>query len=111
MITRLPPIPLSSRFIDTQNLQAKDFVDSTIMDILKAMDKCNVSKLSPTATFEELGLDSLDQVEVVCEIEDKLGFDLTTEEAEKIINVQEAMNIFLTNYLKRKEAKSQPENK
>ena len=37
----------------------------------------------------------------ICDIEDKLGFDLTTEEAEKITNVQEAVNIFLKNYLKR----------
>ena len=97
----LPRFRMPIRFIETQNVQAKDLVTTTIMDTLKAMDKCNVSKLDTTATFEAIGLDSLDQVEAICDIEDKLGFDLTTEEAEKITNVQEAVNIFLKNYLKR----------
>ncbi len=87
----------------TQDQQARDHVTSIVMDTLKGMDKCNVSKLTPNATFEDIGLDSLDQVEAVCEIEDKLGFDLSTEEAEKITNVQEALTVFLAHYLKRQQ--------
>ncbi len=42
----------------------------------------------------------------MCEIEDKLGFDLSTEEAEKIVSVKDALAIFLTHYLKRQSVKA-----
>ena len=99
------------RMMSTPQQQAQDHVDSIIMDILKKMDKCNAAKLTPTATFEEIGLDSLDQVEAVCEIEDKLGFDLSTEDAEKITSVKEAMSIFLANYTKRQSQSTQNNGK
>lgn len=53
-----------------------------------------MSKLSRDATFEDLGFDSLDTVELVIAIEENLGVDLTNEEAEKITNVQDAITIF-----------------
>ncbi len=34
---------------------AKEHVTAMVMDTLKRMDKCDLSKLGPAATFEELG--------------------------------------------------------
>ena len=36
--------------------EARERVLAVVMDTLKRMDKCNVSKLTPKATFEELGI-------------------------------------------------------
>ena len=47
----------------------------------------------------------------MCEIEDKLGFDLSTEEAEKIASVQDALNVFVTNYTKKKKTTPPQETK
>ena len=52
-------------------------VEGKIFEVLKSAAKCNHSKLSRTATFEELGFDSLDGVELVLAMEEHFGFDLT----------------------------------
>ena len=51
--------------------------------------------------MHSIGFDSLDQVDAVCEIEDKLGFDISTEEAEKIASVEDALTVFTDNCIKR----------
>ena len=49
------------------------------MDVIKAIlvEKLELdpAKLVDGATFESLGIDSLDLVELICEIEDRLGID------------------------------------
>jgi acyl carrier protein len=44
--------------------------------VLKSAAKCDHKKLSRTATFEELGFDSLDGVELVVAMEENFGFDI-----------------------------------
>jgi acyl carrier protein len=69
-------------------------VESKIFQVLKTAAKCNQSKLSRNATFEELGFDSLDSVELVVAMEEYFGFDIPNEEAEKIATVEAAVNTF-----------------
>ena len=38
------------------NKDAHEHVMAIVMDTLKKIDKCNISKLTPNATFEELGI-------------------------------------------------------
>ena len=65
-----------------------------MFEVLKMAAKCNHSKLSRTATFEELGFDSLDGVELVLAMEEVFGFDLDNEDAEKITTVMDAIQVF-----------------
>lgn len=54
-------------------------------------------QLSPTATFtSDLGLDSLDAVEVVMAIEEEFGIEIPDAEADEITTVQQgtSMGIF-----------------
>ena len=62
-------------------------VEAKIFHVLKSAAKCKADKLTRTATFEELGFDSLDGVELVVAMEEHFGFDITNEEAEKITDV------------------------
>jgi acyl carrier protein len=78
-----------------------ELVEGKIFEVLKSAAKCNHSKLSRTATFDELGFDSLDGVELVLAMEEHFGFDLTNQEAEKITSVMDAIQIFHTNFTKR----------
>jgi NADH dehydrogenase (ubiquinone) 1 alpha/beta subcomplex 1 len=66
-------------------------VESTVYDILKRFDKVDINKFSKTASFEEMGLDSLDSVEAVVALEDRFKFDLADEEALKILKVDQAV--------------------
>jgi len=47
----------------------------------------------PTASFvDDLGADSLDQVELIMAMEEEFNVSITDEEAEKIVTVQDAMD-------------------
>ena len=78
-----------------------ELVEGKVFEVLKSAAKCNHQKLSRTATFEDLGFDSLDGVELVLAMEEHFGFDLTNEDAEKISTVMDAIQIFHT-YVKKK---------
>jgi acyl carrier protein len=76
-------------------------VEGKIFEVLKSAAKCNHAKLSRTASFEELGFDSLDGVELVLAMEEHFGFDLSNQDAEKINTVMDAIQIFHSYYTKR----------
>ena len=48
----------------------------------------DVSEIHPDSTFDSLGIDSLDVVEMVMELENELGIELEMED-QKITNFQE----------------------
>jgi len=50
-------------------------------------------EVTPNASFaEDLGADSLDQVELVMALEEEFNIEISDEEAEKIKTVQEAIS-------------------
>ena len=49
-------------------------------------------KIAPSSSFiDDLGADSLDQVELVMAFEEEFGCEIPDEEAEKIVTVQDAV--------------------
>ena len=78
-----------------------ELVEGKIFEVLKSAAKCNHAKLARTASFEELGFDSLDGVELVLAMEEHFGFDLSNQDAEKINTVMDAIQIFHSYYTKR----------
>ena len=47
----------------------------TIKEILKQNLDIDPAEVSEESTFESLGIDSLDMVELICELEDRMGID------------------------------------
>ena len=84
-----------------------ELVEGKIFEVLKSAAKCNHSKLARTASFEELGFDSLDGVELVLAMEEHFGFDLSNQDAEKITTVMDAIQIFHSYYTKRMQPATQ----
>ncbi|CAD8147623.1 unnamed protein product [Paramecium octaurelia] len=78
----------------TQNKELLEEVTAKVLQVMKSAAKCKVDKLSDKATFEELGFDSLDAVEMVVALEENFGFDIQNEEAERIKGVGEAIAVF-----------------
>merc|ERR1719162_1662745 len=78
-----------------------EHVEGKVFEVLKSAAKCNHEKLSRTASFEELGFESLDGVELVLAMEEHFGFDVTNNEAEKITTVMDAIQTFHAHELKR----------
>lgn len=75
---------------DKKDTQEK--VISIIADKLK-IDK---ETINPDATFDGLGADSLDRLEIIMEIENTFGLDITDEQEAKIKSIQDAIEAIHT---------------
>ncbi|KAG5679764.1 hypothetical protein PVAND_009304 [Polypedilum vanderplanki] len=72
-----------------QNLQysTKDRkeIESRVMKVIAAYDKITADKLKVDSHFiKDLGLDSLDHVELVMAMEDEFGFEIPDTDAERL---------------------------
>eukprot|EP00092_Neocalanus_flemingeri_P024597 GFUD01026676.1.p1 GENE.GFUD01026676.1~~GFUD01026676.1.p1 ORF type:complete len:147 (+),score=32.52 GFUD01026676.1:48-488(+) len=64
----------------------QDQIESRVLAVCKAFDKISADKLTLDSHFiNDLGLDSLDHVEVIMAVEDEFGFEIPDEHAEKLI--------------------------
>lgn len=69
-------------------------------DIIERVKKIIIEQLDvaaedvvPTASFvDDLGADSLDQVELIMAMEEEFNVSISDEDAEKIVTVQDAVN-------------------
>lgn len=53
----------------------------TIKDVLQENLDIDPTNVAPESTFETLGVDSLDLVELICELEDRLDIDFGEPES------------------------------
>ena len=62
------------------------------MTVVKNFDQIDPSKVTPDTKFaDDLGLDSLDIVEVVMAIEDEFAIEIPDQEADKIASIADAV--------------------
>ncbi|XP_047504114.1 acyl carrier protein, mitochondrial isoform X2 [Pieris napi] len=63
-----------------------DIIKSRVLLVLQLFDKVNPEKLSLESHFiQDLGLDSLDHVEVIMAMEDEFGFEIPDGDAERLL--------------------------
>ncbi|KAJ4786249.1 Acyl carrier protein [Rhynchospora pubera] len=71
----------------------KGEVTDRIITVVKNFQKIEPSKVTPSAHFhKDLGLDSLDTVEIVMALEEEFGFEIPDNEADKIDSIQVAVD-------------------
>jgi len=67
-------------------------IQSRVLDVMKSFEKVDPVKLQTASRFkEDLGLDSLDAVEVVMAIEEEFAIEIPDAEADEIATVQQAI--------------------
>jgi NADH dehydrogenase (ubiquinone) 1 alpha/beta subcomplex 1, acyl-carrier protein len=67
-------------------------VTDRILAVVKNFEQVDPSKVSPSTKFaDDLGLDSLDIVEVVMAIEDEFAIEIPDQEADKILSIADAV--------------------
>eukprot|EP01123_Difflugia_compressa_P007851 TRINITY_DN2198_c0_g6_i1.p1 TRINITY_DN2198_c0_g6~~TRINITY_DN2198_c0_g6_i1.p1 ORF type:complete len:135 (-),score=22.99 TRINITY_DN2198_c0_g6_i1:197-601(-) len=72
-------------------------VESRVLKVVKAFDKVDPNIVTVNSTFQkDLGVDSLDAVELVMALEDEFVIQIPDEEAEKITSCLEAINYIST---------------
>merc|ERR1719478_606897 len=77
---------LAAAFLD------KDDVTDRVLGCLKSFQKVDPTKVTPSSHFmNDLGLDSLDAVEVVMSFEDEFAIEIPDADAEKITSCDEAI--------------------
>ena len=78
------------------NLKGGEVVAEVLERVTKIIvDRLGVeeSEVTPEASFkDDLGADSLDVVELVMELEDEFGMEISDDDAEKISTVGDAVN-------------------
>ncbi|XP_056262580.1 acyl carrier protein, mitochondrial-like [Pseudoliparis swirei] len=89
----LSPVPsvgvLCRQYSDLPPLTLETIKDR-VLYVLKLYDKINPENLQTTSHFmKDLGLDSLDQVEIIMAMEDEFGFEIPDGEAEKLMTPEE----------------------
>lgn len=63
----------------------KEEIKSKIKDIIVEKNDVDASEVTDTANFEtDLGMDSLDRVELIMEVEKEFGITIQDDEAEKV---------------------------
>ena len=78
----------------------KEEIKSKIKDIIVDMNGVDASEVTDTANFEtDLGMDSLDGVELIMEIEKEFGITIPDDEAEKVSNLSDCVEL-VENHLK-----------
>ncbi|KAL5767171.1 hypothetical protein ACOSP7_013900 [Xanthoceras sorbifolium] len=71
----------------------KSEVSDRIVSVVKNFQKVDPSKVTPKAHFQnDLGLDSLDTVEIVMALEEEFGFEIPDNEADKISSIDLAVD-------------------
>ncbi|SPO20474.1 probable ACP1 - mitochondrial acyl-carrier protein [Ustilago trichophora] len=89
MTPRFAPV----RFYAASAGLSKSDIETRIVDVLKTFEKVDPSKVAATSSFTtDLGLDSLDAVEVVMAIEEEFTIEIPDEEADNITTVQQAID-------------------
>lgn len=85
--------PVNRITYTTTSLLKPDDVQGRIIGVLKGIEKIDSNKLSPSASFaDDLGLDSLDTVEVVMAVEEEFSIEIPDNEADEIRTVQQAID-------------------
>jgi acyl carrier protein len=68
-------------------------VEDKVIKIIAEKLSVDVEEVVPEASFvDDLGADSLDLVELIMSMEEEFEIDISDEEAEKLLTVQDAMD-------------------
>merc|ERR1711934_473101 len=93
-VQRWAPLAFQARaFGDGASFLSGDAVTDRVLETMKTFEKVDASKLTSDAHFKnDLGLDSLDAVEVVMAIEEEFMVEISDADAEKIQSCKEAID-------------------
>ncbi|RUS33278.1 acyl carrier protein-like protein [Jimgerdemannia flammicorona] len=90
-VARIAPAIFTRLYSASTSLSRSD-IESRVLDILKGFDKVDPAKVSLNAHFSnDLGLDSLDTVEVVMAIEEEFSVEIPDKDADEIKSAVQAV--------------------
>ena len=89
--------PVLFRFASTEALTTQQ-IETRVLSLLKDFDKVEPTKLTLDSHFiNDLGLDSLDQVEITMALEDEFNIELSDKDAEEVYTPRQAVEKIFQN--------------
>lgn len=83
----------SARFFSAQTFLDRSEVSERVVSVVKNFEKVDGDKVNEVAKFvEDLGLDSLDVVEVVMAMEEEFTIEIPDNESEKLTTVAQVID-------------------
>jgi NADH dehydrogenase (ubiquinone) 1 alpha/beta subcomplex 1 len=99
-ITALSSYTIQQRHYSAQHSLAENEIVERVINVVKNFDKVDPKKVTPTSTFKtDLGLDSLDAVEVVMAMEEEFSVEIPDTDADNIKSTQDAIEYIKRNPL------------
>lgn len=74
-----------------QSTLARPDIEKRVLSVFESYAQGS-DKLTPTATFQDLGLDSLDAVELMVAVEEEFGIEIPDKESDEIHSVKDAID-------------------
>ncbi len=66
--------------------------EQDVFEVVSSVLGLEIEQIDSTSSFQDLGADSIDVVEVVIAIEDKFGVDIPDEKAEQITSIKQLVD-------------------
>jgi acyl carrier protein len=87
------PSTTSTTSTNKETFLPVDQVTERVLSVVKSFPKIDAKKVTPKANFmTDLGLDSLDTVELVMMFEEEFVLTIPDDQAEKILTIEDAVN-------------------
>ncbi|XP_046621868.1 acyl carrier protein, mitochondrial isoform X2 [Neodiprion virginianus] len=85
ILPQVKPVRPMLCYSTTSQKQSIKQIEERVLKVVAAYDKISADKLDLNSHFiEDLGLDSLDHVEVIMAMEDEFGFEIPDRDAERL---------------------------
>ncbi|KAK0245753.1 SMP-30/Gluconolaconase/LRE-like region-domain-containing protein [Armillaria nabsnona] len=69
----------------------KEAIENRVLSVFKGFEKVKAEQLGPSASFKNLGLDSLDAVEVVMAVEEEFSIEIPDEAADEMETIEQVI--------------------
>jgi len=93
-----PSIVSSARWYASAAALSRPEVTERVIKIVGQFDKVDAAKVNEKSHFiSDLGLDSLDAVELIMALEDEFAFEVPETDLENIVSVEQAIAYVLAN--------------
>lgn len=81
-------------------------VQERVLRVIATKQQLPLESVRPDSTFEELGIDSLDRLNILFDLEGEFNIEINDEDAKKVTNMRE-MVVGIEHVLAAKEQKDQ----
>lgn len=85
-------------------------IQDRVLKVVATTQRIPIERVTPTSTFEELGIDSMDSINILFDLESEFDIEINDEDAKKIHTVEEMIAgvTFLVNNKEKTSSEVQP---